>query len=148
MELFKTDILKKEYKDFNKIYLSAVLECGLCNVVSCEYHSKFIVSCVHCRSRACKNCKMFNASKDMLLKSASPETVDYLYNYIVDFLNISDETLCKFFPDIKVEKIRKTCFKTRVKSEKCSQKTVKVNLPTHLKNGQFQVGWWKRRFYY
>ena len=148
MELFKTDILKKEYKDFNKIYLPSVLECGFCNVVSCEFHSKFFVSCVHCRSRACKKCKMFNASKGMLLKSASPETVNYLYNYIVDFLNISDETLNKFCPEIKIEKMQKINFKTRVKSEKFSQKTVKVDLSTHLKNGQFQVGRWKRRFYY
>ena len=44
--------------------------------------------------------------------------------------------------------MQKINFKTRVKSEKFSQKTVKVDLSTHLKNGQFQVGRWKRRFYY
>ena len=148
MELFKSEILKKEYKEFNKKLLPAVLECGFCNKVSCEYHSKFIVSCVHCRKHVCKNCKKFNISKNILLKAASAETIDYLYNYIADFLNLSDESLKTYFPEIKVEKIEKACFKTRVKSEKCRTQTVKTVLPSHIKHGQFQVGRWKRQLFY
>ena len=148
MELFKTDILKKEYEEFNKKYLPAVLQCGFCNKVSCQYHSKFIVSCNLCRNAVWKNCKIFNNYKNILLKSASAEAIDYLYNYITDFLNLSDESLTTYFPEIKIEKIEKACFKTRVKSEKCRTQTVKVALPSHTKNGQFQVGRWKRRFFY
>ena len=148
MELFKSEILKKEYEEFNKKMLPAVLKCGLCNIVSRKYHSKFIVSCALCRNAVCKDCKKFNISKNLLLRTATAETVDYLYNYIADFLNLSDESLKTYFPEIKIEKIEKPCFKTRVKSEKCRTQTVKVYLPDHIKNGQFQVGRWKRRFFY
>ena len=148
MELFKTDILKKEYEEFHKKYLPAVLECGFCNIDSCKYHAKFIVSCTICRNAVCKNCRIFNTSKDMLLKSASAETVNFLFNYIADFLNLSDESLKTYFPDIKIEKIEKTCFKTRVKSEKCRTQTIKINLPSNIKHGQFQFGQRKRRFFY
>ena len=82
MELFKTTILKKDYKEFTKKILPNVLQCNYCNVVSCEWHSEFIGTCTHCRQRHCKNCRMFNISKDLLLASASAETVDFLYNFI------------------------------------------------------------------
>ena len=148
MELFTTDILKKEYEEFNKKYLPDVLECGYCNKKSCMYHSKFIISCTFCRNTFCKKCKSFNTSKDLLLKSALPEVVDFLLNYISDFLDLSKESLKAYFPNIKIEKIEKDCYKKRVKSEKCRQQTVSVKLPSYLKNGQYQVGKWKRRFYY
>ena len=76
MELFKSEILKKEYEEFNKKMLPAVLECGLCNKISCQYHTKFIVSCTLCRSAACKSCKKFNISKDISLKNATVKTID------------------------------------------------------------------------
>ena len=57
MELFKTDVLKKEYEEFNKTLVPAVLECGFCNIVSCKYHSKFIFSCNLCRNVVCKTVK-------------------------------------------------------------------------------------------
>ena len=114
----------------------------------CQYHSRFVVSCLHCRNAICKKCKAFDTSKDILLKSASAETVDYLINYISDFLNLSEISTQSYFPGIKVKKVGKTSYKTRVKSEKCSQKTVKVELPSHLRSAQFQHGRWKRRFYY
>ena len=41
MELFKTSILKNEYKEFSEKLLPSVLECNYCNVISCEWHSKF-----------------------------------------------------------------------------------------------------------
>ena len=148
MKLFKSETLKKEYEEFNKKLLPAVLECGLCNKISCQYHSKFIISCTLCRNAACKNCRKFNISKDILLKTASAETVDYLYNYISDFLNLSEESLHIYFPEVKVEKIEKTYYKNRIKSEKNRTQAVNIPLPTHLKNGQYQVGRWKRRFFY
>ena len=83
MELFKTSILKNEYKEFSKKLLPTVLECGYCNVVSCEWHSKFTGTCVHCRQWHCKKCRSFNISKDILLASASAETVDF---YAISFV--------------------------------------------------------------
>ena len=148
MELFKTEVLRKEYEEFNTKLLPAILECSFCNKVSCKWHFKYNITCNFCKVALCKNCKKINTSKDLLLKLASAETVDYLYNYITDFLNLSEESLKTYFPEVKVEKIEKTNCKTRVKSEKCKKQTVKVELPSHLKNGHFQVGCWKRRFFY
>ena len=35
---------------------------------------------------------------NVLLKSATEQTIDYLFNYISDFLNISNESIKKHFP--------------------------------------------------
>ena len=148
MELFKTTTLKNEYKEFSKKLLPAVLECGYCNVVACEWHSKFTGTCTHCRQRHCKKCRSFNISKDILLASASAETVDFLYNFICDFLNLSDESLKIYFPVIKIEKREVVNYKKRVKSEKNRTQIVNCKLPTHLRSGTYQNGRWKRRFYY
>ena len=148
MELFKSEILKKEFKEFSNKLIVDILECNYCNKNSCKYHSKFVVSCLLCRNAICKKCKAFNTSKYILLKSAQPETVDYLINYICDFLNLSEYSIQSYFPGVKVEKVEKTCYKTRVKSEKCSQKTVKVALPSNIRSSHYQHGRWKRKFYY
>ena len=148
MELFKTSVLKNEYKEFSEKLLPAVLECNYCNVVSCEWHSKFTGTCIHCRKRHCKNCRSFNISKDILLSSASAETVDYLFNFIYDFLNLSDLSIKIYFPDIKIEKREIVNYRTRVKSEKNRSQVVKCQIPSHLRKGQYQNGRWKRRFYY
>ena len=118
MELFKTSTLKNKYKEFSEKLLPSILECNYCNVVSCEWHSKFTGTCTHCRQRHCRNCRMFNISKDLLLASASTETVDFLYNFICDFLNISDDSINVYFPDIKVEKKEVVYYRQRVKFEK------------------------------
>ena len=69
MELFKTSLLKKEYKEFSEKLLPNILQCNYCNITKCQWHSKFDGSCVHCRQRQCKQRKSFNISKDILLKS-------------------------------------------------------------------------------
>ena len=148
MELFKTKELKKEFDEFTKDILPNVLSCNLCQKLSCMWHSKFDISCLHCRKEQCKNCRKFNISKDILLHSASAETVDYIYNFICDFLNISDESLNSYFPEIKVENREVDIYKKKVKSEKNRTQTVNVKLPSHVNSGCFQHGRWKRRFFY
>ena len=148
MELFKTSILKNEYKEFTNELLPSVLECDYCNVVSCSWHKKFTGTCLHCRQRRCNKCYKFNISKDILLTSASTETVDFLYNFICNFLNLSDESIKSYFPDIKIEKTEVVNYKKRLKSEKNRTQVVNCKLPTHLKSGTYQNGRWKRRFYF
>ena len=148
MELFKTTTLKKEYKEFSKKILPNVLQCNCCNVVSCEWHSKFTGTCTHCRQRHCKNYCIFNISKDLLLASASAKTVDFSYNFICDFLNLSDDSINVYFPDIKVEKREVVHYRQRVKSEKNRSQVVNRKVPSHLRQGTYQNGRWKRRFYY
>ena len=74
---------------------------------------------------------------------------DYLYNFILTFLNLNNESLLNFFPDIKkIETINKEFFIKRVKSEKNSTKTINKKLPINIRNGQFIFKGWKRKFYY
>ena len=148
MELFKSRELQKEFDEFTKDILPNVLSCNLCQKLSCMWHSKFDVICLHCRKEQCKNCKKFNISKDILLNSASVETVDYIYNFICDFLNISDDSIKRYFPEIKVEKVEKSYYKKKVKSEKNRTQTVSVKLPSHVRSGTYQNGRRKRRFFY
>ena len=138
MELFKTKELQKEFNEFTKDILPNVLSCNLCQKLSCMWHSRFDIGCLHCQKAQCKNCKKFNILKDILLGSASAETVDYL----------SDDSIRTYFPEIKVEKVEKSYYKKKVKSEKNRTQTVNIKLPTHVRSGTFQNGRWKRRFFY
>ena len=151
MELFKTTYLKNEYKEFTKDLLPKILQCGYFNKLNCQWHSKFDISCIHCKTIKCENCFKFNISKNILLKASDEETVDYLINFISDFLNLSNESIQTYFPSIKVVEVvekEKVYFRTRVKSEKNRSQVVRCQLPTGLKKGTFQNGRWKRRFFY
>ena len=37
MELFKTDCLNKEFKEFSEKLMPAVLKCGYCNKLACDW---------------------------------------------------------------------------------------------------------------
>ena len=77
------------------IFVKNFLVCGIPSLTLVVYDVE---------KNSAKTVKKFNISKDILLHSASAETVDYIYNFICDFLNISDESLNSNFPEIKVEK--------------------------------------------
>ena len=56
MEIFKTETMKKEYKEYLKL-LDDVLECGFCRIDSCKHHKKHKLTCTLCRDAQCKKCK-------------------------------------------------------------------------------------------
>ena len=150
MEIFKTETMKKEYKEY-LILLDDVLECGFCRIDSCKYHKKFQVTCTLCRNAQCKKCKKLLISKDILMKNCDQDGQNYIYYFTIDYLNLSPESRNFFFSEkekIEVRKIEKELFKKKVKSEKNSTKVVKQILPGGLKNGQYKVGRWKRHYYY
>ena len=70
MEIFKTDILKKEFQKFQKENLAQILECCYCQKTACEsFDRKFLVSCKFCRETFCKsgnNCNIANFLKDLI----------------------------------------------------------------------------------
>ena len=44
MEIFKTDILKKEFERFQKENLVKIVKCGYCQKAACKsWHNKFLV---------------------------------------------------------------------------------------------------------
>ena len=46
MEIFKTDVLKKEFEKFQKKNLIQILECGYCQKTTYKsWHNKFLASC-------------------------------------------------------------------------------------------------------
>ena len=49
MELFKTNLIKKEFERFQNKVLINVLECGLCQRNSCEWDRKLKVTCDRCK---------------------------------------------------------------------------------------------------
>ena len=66
MNIFKTDILKKEFEKFQKENLVKAF---------------------------CKTCHNFNIAKETLLKGLDPIEKEYIENFIKDFLCVSSETL-------------------------------------------------------
>ena len=149
MELFKTKQLQQEYKEFSEKIMPSVLKCNYCNVSHCIIHGKFDISCIHCRKIKCEKCFKFNISMNVLLKSATEQTIDYLFNYISDFLNISNESIKKHFPTINIIKKEKTSFKkSYVKSQKNQCKVVSVRITEATKSTTYQNGRWKRKFFY
>ena len=78
MELFKTNLLRKEFERFQNEELINVLECGLCQCNSCEWDKKFKVTCDRYRKARCKACSSFNIAKENLFKNLDKQGKDYL----------------------------------------------------------------------
>ena len=93
MEIFRSNIVEKEFKRFEEQDLIKILECGYCQKIACEFHTKFLFSCKFCRETFCKNCHKFDVAKDVFLQKADEIGKDYIENFIRDFLNISAETI-------------------------------------------------------
>ena len=90
MELFKTDVFKREYQDFVNTTLPNVLNCNYCNIDCCKWHKRFMAVCNKCREQRCINCSMFNLSVNFLMQNADDVGKNYIHNFVLDFLNISD----------------------------------------------------------
>ena len=94
MEIFETDILKKEFEKFQKEDLIEILKCGYCQKTACEsFHKKFLASCKFCRENFCKSCQSFNITKENLLSYTDEIGKEYIENFIKDFINLSDRTI-------------------------------------------------------
>ena len=105
MEIFKTDILKKEFEKFQKENLVQILECCYSRKTACEYfHRKSLVSFKFCRETFCKSCHNFNIANEMLFKGLDQTRKEYTKNFIKDFLGISNETLQRNYK-VEVEHI-------------------------------------------
>ena len=93
MDIFKTDVLRKEFEKFHKEVLVDVLKCGLRQKTTCNsFHSKFLVSYKFCQENYCKVCKTFKCAKEVLFFLGDAEK-EYVQNFILDFLNLSAESL-------------------------------------------------------
>ena len=91
MEIFKSDILKKEFERFQKENLVQILKCGYCQKTACEsWRNKFLVSCKYCREAFCKPCYNFNVAKKTLIEGANSGRKNYIENFIKDFFCISN----------------------------------------------------------
>ena len=97
LEVFKNDVLKKEYKEFIKETLPKVLNCSYCNISYCNFHSRFVAFCKKSCSERCNDCRVFNLQMDMLMQAAYVVGKNYLFNFVLDFLNISSESLKHFY---------------------------------------------------
>ena len=94
MEIFKTDILKREFGRFQKEDLIEILRCGYCQKTVCQsFHKNFLISCKFCRETFCKKYHKFGTTKEILLKGVDEIGKDYIENFIKDILNIRDRTL-------------------------------------------------------
>lgn len=69
MEVFKTEVLKREFKKIVENVLLLLNECGNCGVFCCEYCKKFSVNCTLCQKARCKSCCTFERPKELLLNS-------------------------------------------------------------------------------
>ena len=106
MENFKTDILKKEFKRFQKENLIKILKCGYCQRAARKsWHNNFLVSCKYCREVFCKPCHNFNTMKKALIEGVDSVAKDYIANFIIDFLCISNKTLKRNFQVSQVVRV-------------------------------------------
>ena len=106
MEIFKIDILKKEFEKFQKKNLVEILKCGYCQKTACQsWHRKFLVCWKFCREAFRKACHSFNIAKETLLQGLDPIGKDYIENFVKDFLCISSETLQTNFQVSEVDRV-------------------------------------------
>ena len=105
LEIFKSNILKKEFHEFVKKMLPEILACNYCNVRFCEIHGRFIATCRKCRADGCGPCRVFNIQVDALMRTSGEHRKKYIFNFVFDFLNISNETLKQFYNSEKNKKL-------------------------------------------
>ena len=78
MEIFKTDILKKEFEIFQKENLMKILKCVHCQRTACKsWHNKILVSCKYCREAFYKPCHNFNTVKKTLIERVASVAKDW-----------------------------------------------------------------------
>ena len=108
MEIFKTDVLRKEFEKFHNEILVDVLKRGLCQKTACKsFHHKFLVSCKFCWENYCKACKTFNSAKEVLFKSLDNTEKEYVQNFRLDFLNLLAESLKNHYQILGTRKYKK-----------------------------------------
>ena len=73
------------------------MECGLCEKYSCKWNKQFLITCSRCRQARCAPCVTFKTALQTFLKALDSDGRMYVQNFIVDFLQISDETLNNLF---------------------------------------------------
>ena len=100
MELFQTDVLRKEYREFVEKTLPKTFECNYCNKNCCKNHCHFDVTSLNCRTERCLQCKLFNQQMDALMKAGNDKTKSFIYNFVID------ESL-QFFYNIKKKAVKK-----------------------------------------
>ena len=108
MEVSKTNVLKKEYSNFTKILILKAMECGYCKKLLYKWHKKFEVSCNQCRQSRCRNCFEFDNSRNFLLQNLDKNGREYLNNFVVNFLNISNVSLKRYFSDTEIKVINRS----------------------------------------
>ena len=73
----------------------------MCQKEKHENCRKFELDCKRCREARCIQCKKFKSATEALINNIDKDGKAYLENYIMDFLNISSESLRYF---LNVEK--------------------------------------------
>ena len=132
LEIFKCDVLKKEFDEFVKKTLPEIVACNYCNVGFCEVHGRFIASCRKCRTESCGPCRVFNMQMNTLMKASGEYGKKYIFNFVLDFLNISDKTL-KHFYNIGSEKKEKINFSACKMHEEHGRKNYTSTLSSTMK---------------
>ena len=149
MEIFKTDILKREFERFQKEDLIEILQCGYCQKTACQsFHKKFLVSCKFCRKNFGKKCHKFYTTKEIILKEVDEIGKNYIENFIKDFLNISDQTLeANYKVEIERVPIEKNFkVKSYTKSNKNRSQVINNTL-NNCENIDYKLAGKQRTFY-
>ena len=94
MEIFETDIVKKEFEKVQKEDLIEIFKCGYCQKRVFEsFHKNVLASCKLCRENFYRSCQSFNITKENLLSYTDEIGKEYIENFIKDFINLSDRTI-------------------------------------------------------
>ena len=62
-----------------------------------KWHKQFLLTCSQCRKVRCFPCVIFKSAVETLVKTLDSDGKKYVQNFVVDFLQISDETLNNLF---------------------------------------------------
>ena len=84
---------------------------------SCKWHKQFLLTCNQCREARCLPGVTFKSAVETLIKTLDSDGRMYVQNFVVDFLQISDETLSNLF---KIE--------TKLSESRTKQKAFDVNV--------------------
>ena len=96
--IFHSEIYKKEYKELLKI-LPKLNDGNLCLKLKC--HEKCTSRCCKgCGIQKCRTCDYFIKISDTLLENPNKIAADYVFFFLIDYLNTNDFTRQFFNLDI------------------------------------------------
>ena len=95
-QIFKSEFLEKEFKEFYQVVIPNLNNCNSCGILKGRYCFVFQYNCNMCRILSCKNCQLFKNSRDLLFETCAIDQWHYIANFVHDLFDVSSYSVLRY----------------------------------------------------